>query len=269
MKKRYVILFILISIIIGFTPAFIYCLKFNESILPLNKVISNLSKDNQSWGNFGSFLSGTTGALFSFIGTLAVIWTLIKTHEASEKQISMLSSEQTFNQFNNLLNVLLEMLKNKKFPSFYLRTMVDFELFRPDVYEHMAKNVNRFIESDSHEIKSSEFLKGLLAAFYQGYINDHASNTYSKESAIYTVLLDKIMTANKSTKEALIAILFAKLDEHHLFFLNCEQIKDKKDQRLLRMVKSGIPFSIPDEMMYLIQLDENVPFWSPQNAKDQ
>jgi len=263
MKKRYVILFVLLSVVIGFIPALIYLLKFNESILPLGKVINNISKDNQAWGNFGSFLSGTTGALFSFIGTLAVIWTLIKTHEASEKQISMLSNEQTFNQFNNLLNVLIDMLEKKRFPSLYVDTMVEAKLFRPGVYEHIAKLFNKFIKSNNEKIPTPEYFKGLLAAFYQNYTEKHAPEIYTKENALYTVLLDRIMTADESTKEAMIAILLAKVDEHHLFFLNCDQISGIKNQRLLRMVKSSIPFSVPNEMLDLIEIDEKDPFWSP------
>jgi hypothetical protein len=254
MKKRYVFLFVLISIIVGLTPAYLYLLNFNESTLPLEKVISNISKDNQAWGNFGSFLSGTTGALFSFIGTLAVIWTLIKTHESSEKQMKMLSSEQTFNQFNKLLDLLIEILENKRYTSVHISGRISFTDFKDDTYEAIRILLSEHLTSNSHAKKSAYLNFGSISVFYDNYTSYYLPDIFKKESAIYTVLLDKIMNADQSTKEALIAILLAKMNEHHLFFLNCKQMGGLGDRRMLRMAKSGIPLSIPNELMRLLEI---------------
>ncbi|QTC51082.1 hypothetical protein H0Z11_04170 [Pantoea agglomerans] len=253
MKKKHVSAFIFFSIIIGFTPAALYLLNFNEKILPFNQLIKNISSDNQTWGNFGSFLSGTTGALFSFIGILAVIWTLFKTHESSERQIAMLSNEQTFNQFNTLLDILISILENKSYPSIHSSGKTGFREFKDDGYNIISLLLNDHTTSTGNEKKPKGYFNiATFSVFYDLFSNEYAPNIYSKESAIYTILLDRIMTAEKSTKEALIAILLAKLNEHYIFFLNCNQVRGKLDKRMERMVRSNIPLAIPLELMNLI-----------------
>jgi len=253
MKKHYIFLFTLGGLFFAAAPLILYLIQFSPNTLLPDYLTDRLSLKNDDWGSFGSFLSGTSGAIFSFFGTLAVIWTLIETHRSNEKQINMIRTEQTFSQFNELLKVLEGMLKNKKFPLVYGEE-VNFEGFKNHAYAVISLKMNFHLMKNPVARKENGIYDfAFYAVFHDIFFKSLGDKTFKKESAIYTVLLDRIMNSDSSTKEALIAILDAKLNEDYFFFLNALQITVDDKSRIERMVASSLPLQVPADLRSKVQ----------------
>lgn len=248
MNRFKIALFTLGGMLIAAIPMAVYFLHFSDNLsLPYN-LSNNLSMNNNDWGSFGSFLSGTTGAIFSFLGTLAVIWTLIVNHKSNEKQINMIRSEQTFRQFNELLDILTKMLDDKLYPLIFGKE-VKFDDFKKYAYARIAIRLNQYnLRNPEFRQPVENYNIATISVFHNEVLSDYQDGLFKKEAAIYTILLDRIMNADSSTKEALRAVLDAKLNEHHYFFFNCLQFHGLKDPRMNRMVASGISLAIPSEL---------------------
>lgn len=253
MKKRYVIIFTLGGLFFALAPLTLYLIQFSPNYLLPDYMSDRLSFKNDDWGSFGSFLSGTSGAIFSFVGTLAVIWTLIEAHKSNEKQINMIRSEQTFSQFNELLKVLEGMLKNKKFPLVYCKE-VNFEEFKNYAYATISLKMNFYLMENPVARKTDGIYDfAFYAVFHDIFFKSLGDTLFKKEAAIYTVLLDRIMNSDSSTKEALIAVLDAKLNEDYFFFLNALQINVDDTSRIERMVASSLPLQVPTDLSRQVQ----------------
>lgn len=248
MNKPLVILFTLGVLFFGFIPLIFYFLQFSTELKLPHLFSGSLSYKNDDWGSFGSFLSGTSGAIFSFFGTLAVVWTLIEAHKSNEKQINMLRSEQTFSQFNELLKILTDMLDNKKYPRIFDED-TDFNKFKNYAYAMIGVNFNTYMISNPNEKKPEKYKDfAFIATFHDMVIKQYSKDLFKKEAAIYSVLLDRILNSDESTKEALTAVLDARLNEHYYFFFNCQHLDGSINPRVVRMLRSSIPLSIPKEL---------------------
>lgn len=253
MKKRYVIIFTLGGLFFALAPLTLYLIQFSPNHLLPDYMSDRLSFKNDDWGSFGSFLSGTSGAIFSFVGTLAVIWTLIEAHKSNEKQINIIRSEQTFSQFNELLKVLEDMLKCKTYTKVN-NEEVNFEGFKNYAYVNIALKMNFHLLRNPEARKADGIYDfAFYSVFHDIFFKSIEKTTFKKEAAIYTVLLDKIMNSDSSTKEALIAVLDAKLNEDYFFFLNALQITVDDTSRINRMVASSLPLQVPTELSSRIQ----------------
>lgn len=250
MNKLLILLFTLGVLLFGSIPVILYFIQFSPDLKLPHTLSESLSFKNDDWGSFGSFLSGTSGAVFSFFGTLAVVWTLIESHKSNEKQIRMLRSEQTFSQFNELLNVLTDMLDNKKYPKIY-DVDVDFEGFKKHAYAMIGLGLNRYLMQNPDEKKEEKYHDfGFVATFHDSFMNGYNKDLFKKEVAIYTVLLDRIINSDESTNEALTAILDARLNEDYYFFLHCHQLDGSINKKLLRILESAIPLTIPLQLSH-------------------
>lgn len=78
MKKKIIVYLGLLSIAISTIPFIVYKFYFKGSF----------SIQNSDWGDFGSFIGGTTGALLSTLSLLVLIYTLFVTMKNAELQIS-------------------------------------------------------------------------------------------------------------------------------------------------------------------------------------
>ena len=245
MKKHYVIFFTLSGLFFATAPLVLYLFQFSPNISLPDYLSERLSFKNDDWGSFGSFLSGTSGAIFSFFGTLAVIWTLIETHRSNEKQINMIRSEQTFSHFNQLLNVLVEMLQNKNFPLFN-KEITGFEEFKNHAYSKIALKLNmHLLRNPEARRANGDYDFVFYATFHDKFLKEYDEKLFKKEAAIYTVLLERIINADYSIKEALIAVLNAKLNEDYFFFLNASQLSVNDMSRITRIAVSSLPLLVP------------------------
>lgn len=78
MNRKIFIFMLSISILIGGVPFYVYHKYYKGAF----------SITNQDWGNFGSFIGGTTGALLSTLSLLVLIYTLHITIKNSKEQLS-------------------------------------------------------------------------------------------------------------------------------------------------------------------------------------
>jgi hypothetical protein len=250
MNKLLISLFTIGVVLFGSIPLFFYFFQFSPELTLPHLLPETLSYKNEDWGSFGSFLSGTSGAIFSFFGTLAVVWTLIEAHKSNERQINLLRSEQTFSQFNELLKILTDMLENKIYPRIY-DTDTDFDKFKKYAYASIGIKFNAYMMRNPNEKKPEKFKDfAFIATFHDIVIEEYNKDLFNKEAAIYTVLQDRILNSDESTREALTAVLDARLNEHYYFFFNCHHLDGSINPRVVRMMKSSIPLSIPKELSH-------------------
>ncbi|QHM93306.1 hypothetical protein [Kosakonia sacchari] len=64
------------------------------------------SLKNSDWGDFGSFIGGVYGSIFSSITLVVVLITSYKTNKASKEQLMLIKNEQHFTNFSKLLEHL-------------------------------------------------------------------------------------------------------------------------------------------------------------------
>lgn len=248
MSKLFIGFFIVAVLFLGLAPLMMYLIQFSPEFTLPTFLEKNLSYKNEDWANFGSFISGTSGAIFSFFGTLAVVWTLIVTHKSSEGQIKMLRTEQTFSQFNELLKVLTSLLNEKKYPDTNFNNG-NFYTFTQIAYENIANLLNEYL-SENPRMKNPSYYDNIafVSLFHDKYMVGTKKDLFKKEAAIFSILLEKIISSDFSTQEALMAILDARLNEDYYFFFHCEHMEGKLTPQLERMLKSGIPMLIPSEL---------------------
>ncbi|WP_312217017.1 hypothetical protein [Pantoea vagans] len=247
MNKYLIAFFIIITLILGLTPLFLYFIQFSKTIYFPN-ISDSFSYKNDDWASFGSYISGTSGAIFSFFGTLAVVWTLLVTHKSSERQINMLRTEQTFSQFNELLKILTNILEEKKYPIGAYNNG-NFNGFKSISYETISNLFNEYLYKNPRMRKDTSYKDiALISTFHDQYMTGIKKDLFKKEAAIFSILLEKIICSDFTTREALIAILNARLDEDYYFFFHCQHLDGSLSIQLERMVNSGIPMRIPSEL---------------------
>ena len=69
---------------------------------------AGLSTSMENWGYFGSFISG----IFSLLSISLLSYTLLKSQESSESQITMTSDDMRFNKFLLLVKILRDSIDN-------------------------------------------------------------------------------------------------------------------------------------------------------------
>lgn len=248
MNKYLIGFFTIISLSFGLMPLILYLIHFSPDWNLPSYLSQNLSYKSNDWANFGSFMSGTSGAIFSFFGTLAVVWTLIVTHKASEKQIAMIRTEQTFSQFNELVKLLTSMLEEKKYPT-RSHIKVNFHQFKKEAYSSISLSFNRFLLRQPHMRNENSYNNfELLSTFCKEYIEKIEKDLFFKESHVYSVILDKIIQSDDAITEALIVILSSRLNEDYFFFLHCQIMSSPHSQQMTRLVNCGVPLIIPSEL---------------------
>lgn len=248
MNKYFIGFFIFGALVLGLAPLFMYLVQFSPDYNLPPLLAHNLSYKNNDWANFGSFISGTSGAIFSFFGTLGVVWTLIVTHKSSERQIKMLRTEQTFSQFNELINVLTNILGEKRYPVGAFSNG-NFTSFKVNAYERIAALFNTHLINNPEMRKPSSYTDfALISVFHDQYMIGKRKNLFKKEAAIFSILLEKIINSDPSMQEALIAILDARLNEDYYFFFHCQHLDGTLSPQVARMVNSGIPMRVPSDL---------------------
>ncbi|MCX3311672.1 hypothetical protein ORN12_22330, partial [Pantoea vagans] len=123
---------------------------------------------------------------------------------------------------------------------------VGAEGFKDYAYSQIALKINIHLSNNPEaRKKNGKYDFVFYSVFHDIFMKAYQPSVFKKESAIYTVLLDRIINSDSSTKEALIAVLDAKLDEDYFFFLNALQIGINDESRINRMVASSLPLQVP------------------------
>lgn len=102
--NRTILFCVIIALIFSIFPLLVYYYNFKEA---------SLSKDLSDWGNFGSYLSGTSGTLLSFF---AVIFSLISLYFTLRIAKQLHDDETRFNKEQTLLTLQLQQRQNIPYP---------------------------------------------------------------------------------------------------------------------------------------------------------
>lgn len=140
--KSAIVMLLIASIPIGFYTAKFYKQSF-----------SGIPSD---WGNFGAYIGGTLGALFTFISVIAVLYTI----NSQKKQYAL---EHFENKYYQLLNIHIKnandlSLKENRGKRVFALIFKEFGLIKNDIYNHLKNN------SDYNKIDEKELL--LIKAAY-------------------------------------------------------------------------------------------------------
>lgn len=171
----------------------------------------NLSPKNEDWGDFGSFISGMYGSVFSFLSLIAVLVSLYLTQKNNREQISILKTEQFTNEFLVLLETLKKTLSEKKYA--VLNPHKDLESFTNDIYFL----VGIFMQEDP-SINSANIDKHALSYTFKA-LQRRDKSVFEKESPLMREIILRINMANKTLSMTYLAILKSQISNDAVFLL--------------------------------------------------
>jgi len=151
------------------------------------------SHKNEDWGDFGSFIGGIYGSLFSSMSLLVVIAASIQTFESNQEQVNLLKNDQYFNQFNLLLTNL-----RKVYPDYFR------DGFR--VGESITKHYSKFktrlaISVLTHYDNTQTIEKNLQNYADNYYLNEH-TELFEKEAKLFVCIINLIKNSQPDLSDA-------------------------------------------------------------------
>ncbi|TGL45973.1 hypothetical protein [Leptospira perdikensis] len=129
MKIRYIILYILITILSASIPLYHYNKHFGSNILI----------DNAVWGQFGDFVGGTLNPFLTFVTFITILFTLRAQLEENKKN----ELERQITEITNALDLLENTIQPK----------LEHILFRNYTLPHKDKYRYQMAESLSSDLK--------------------------------------------------------------------------------------------------------------------
>ncbi|MEQ9882378.1 hypothetical protein ABRP83_09410 [Pectobacterium brasiliense] len=233
---------ILISLFISILPLIVYFINFQyRYIFDEYLTFITLSKKNDIWGSFGSYLSGVLGSLLSFSGLLAVLYSLHLTQKNNLEQSRLLRDERFTTEFNLLTDVLVDLLNNKKYPEVIINS-------NDSVYylNYIFNKIENKFKVNKQHINIHNYKTHLITFIKETMKSENVS--FERESSIFSTILERLRLSSESLREAFILILQAKINESILLLLYSYQITGNIDLRGHRLVGSEFPLQIPEEL---------------------
>lgn len=176
----------------------------------------HISHKNEDWGDFGSFIGGMYGSLFSFLSLIAVLYSLQLSQKNNHEQIKLIRSEQSTNEFILLLNTLNSFMTGKAYPT-------------PFGGENDEENFTEHVFNISASNMSSD--KSINKTNYHSYALNYCAETLrkrfkkslQKEAPLFSEIIVRIKMANDTQAEAYKAIIKSYFS-NDIIFLLCAQI---------------------------------------------
>lgn len=197
--KKYFIIFIVVVVILTVAPLITYGLNFPYP----------LSTKNSDWGDFGSFIGGLSGSLFSFLSLVIVLISLYLTQENGRKQLELQRSEQNTTEFNLLLDVFLDGA-NTVFQQLFTSRVGETPSRLFQKIGRYAYHYNKLTPSNFNE-KIMPVASDLIYDLYPGRLDN--------EVKLLSAILYRIHNSPKSLSEAYKIILISKLPNDYRFFI--------------------------------------------------
>lgn len=176
------------------------------------------------WGQFGDFVGGTLGVIFSLISVLLVVRTFIIQNKTAETQ-----------RFNDLFFELLRLYQSEvKELNGQFERIVDVEMDEDNEQaikvhkERVQYNDKDFFDEEKRIVQSryrnlKSYEKNVLRAvsYYMLFFTDNRSKMAAYYRTLYRIfeLIDKSMLIDEYTKKEYAKIVRAQLTESELFFL--------------------------------------------------
>lgn len=190
----------------------------------------NLSKKNEVWGDFGSFISGVYGSIFSFLSLIAVLISLYLTQKNNAEQISILRNEQYTNEFLILLDTLKKLIVDKIYSVPY--GPQTFGNFSGLVYSH----ISNMIYEDQGMTKNDIDIYAL--DFANRVLKTRGSKNLENEAPLMSEIIQKINIANESQSLVYKAILKSQLSNDIIFLLCAQLYMQGRDRNRIDSTKN-------------------------------
>lgn len=174
-----------------------------------------ISQKNEDWGDFGSFIGGMYGSLFSFLSLIVVLYSLQLSQKNNLEQIKLIKSEQSTNEFILLLNTLNSFMKDKIYPNPFGEN--DEETFIEHVFNISASNM-----SSDDTINKNNFDTYALN-YCADVLRKRFRKSLQKEAPLFSEIVVRIKMASDTQAEAYKAIIKSHFS-NDIIFLLCAQI---------------------------------------------
>ncbi|AMH20087.1 hypothetical protein AL518_20060 [Hafnia paralvei] len=197
--KKYFVIFIVVVVILTVAPLITYGFNFPYP----------LSTKNSDWGDFGSFIGGLSGSLFSFLSLVIVLISLYLTQENGRKQLELQRSEQNTTEFNLLLDVFLDGA-NKVFQQMFTSRVGESP-------SHLFQKIGR-TAYHYHNLKPSDFNEKIMS-IASDLIYELYPGRLDNEVKLLSAILYRVNNSPKSLSEAYKIILISKLSNDYRFFI--------------------------------------------------
>ncbi|WP_336293434.1 hypothetical protein [Cronobacter dublinensis] len=161
-------------------------------ILYVTHMGGSLSHKNEDWGDFGSFIGGIYGSLFSSLSLLVVIAASIQTYKSNREQVNILKKDQHFNQFNTILKNLRNVYP-QTYKSSY-RTLAIGEH-----YHDFLSYISLSADADYNDI---EGIKKELRRHASAYYQSSRNNVFEREAKLFSYILRLIEQSTNDMSEA-------------------------------------------------------------------
>lgn len=176
--------------IIALTFAIIFV--FPLTLYALN-IGGNLSHKNEDWGDFGSFIGGVYGSIFSSLSLIAVLWATVETKRNSAEQLKILKNDQHSNDFK----LLTEHLK-KNFRTTFKDVFGDI---RP-IETHFSRfQLTLSISTIAEYDPDSTIINNLIKNGIRYYKQEHPL-IFKNEAKLLVCILELIKNASPSSAQA-------------------------------------------------------------------
>ncbi|MER1434870.1 hypothetical protein [Enterobacter hormaechei] len=173
-------IFISLSLVI---PIFLYA----------NHMGGGLSNKNEDWGDFGSFIGGIYGSLFSSLSLIVVIFASIQTYRSNLEQVNILKNDQYFNQFNILISNL-----RKVYPTEFRDAL---RLAQP-ITSHYSKFKTRLAISVLTQYDNTQTIEKNLRNYADNYYLNEHTDLFNKEAKLFVCIINLIKKAPSDVSEA-------------------------------------------------------------------
>lgn len=180
--------------------------------------------DHAIWGQFGDFVGGTLGTIFSLISVVLVVWTFNIQNKTAETQrfndqffelLHLYQSE--VNELNGQSERIVDVRRNKRRRISLRITKEKVQYNNKDFFDEEKK----IIQGRYRNLKSYELNKTRCVSYYMLFYTENRSKMSAYFRTLYRIfeLIDNSKLINEYQKKEYAKIVRAQLTESELFFL--------------------------------------------------
>lgn len=187
------------------------------------------SRSNTDWASFGSFFGGVYGTIFSFFSFIAVLYSLNVTQknnkqqvEFNERQNIFIKDEHATNEFNILIDLLVNKMAEKKFTTHQEKSN-EIDLYVNELLMNSRLIFNKDSYPNGFNImnpieKNDFFTKWILRTSTKNY-NDANKETLKREADILLSIIAVIDRSSETLSPILKTIFLARVNKYYRFVL--------------------------------------------------
>lgn len=185
------------------------------------------SRSNADWANFGSFFGGVYGTIFSFFSFVALLYSLNVTQKNNKKQIEFnerqnifIKDEHATNEFNILMDLLVNRMKEINF-KLYDTTYQHTDLYVKNLLMNSRLHFSRDVYPNNFNtmsfIEKNEFLKKWILITATSLHERDNSEILKSETDILLSIIAVINRSSETLSPILRTIFLARINKYYRF----------------------------------------------------